>query len=58
MRHVSSNDTLTYEHFSATLGIPLPLPEGKSEPPWAQHDFSYRFTGLPPVEVYELAGLL
>ena len=58
MRLVSSNETLTYAHFSATLGIPLPLREGESEPPWAQHDFSYRFTGLPPVEVYELAGLL
>ena len=31
----------------------MPESEGKSVPVWAQHQFSFAFTGLPPVAVYE-----
>jgi len=36
-----------------TLGVLPPESEGKSQPPWAEHQFSFRFTGLPPLEAYE-----
>ena len=45
---------LTLFKWYDTLGKSLPITEGKSGPPWAQLQFSYRFGGLPPLEVYEL----
>ena len=39
--------------WSATLGKFLPVSEGKSEPPWAQRNFSHAFTGVVPLECYE-----
>ncbi len=44
--------------YSATLGMLLPFPQGKEGPPWGRPHFSYRFSGIPPVQVYEAAGLL
>ncbi len=44
---------LRFRAFYDTLRIPLPISEGKVEPPWAQPQFSYRFSGLPPVEAYD-----
>ena len=43
----------TPRRYSATLGKFLPGNTAKMQPPWAEHNFSHRFTGLPPVEVYE-----
>ena len=36
-----------------TLLQSLPISEAEEVPPWAQSNFSYRFTGEPPIEVYE-----
>ena len=41
------------QRWSVTLGKFLAVPEGESGPPWAQQHFSFRFSGLPPVEAYE-----
>ena len=30
----------------------------KAGPPWADNDFSYRFGGLPPVEMYVKWGYM
>jgi len=52
---------LRYLHpkrWSATLGKFLAASEGKKGPPWGQPHFSYRFSGVPPVQVYEAMGLL
>ena len=49
-------DCWSGRYFSATLGILLPKPTGKTQPPWAEPHFSYRFTSLPPIEVYEEWG--
>ncbi len=47
------NALLPYRHYSATLGKFLPECEGKVRPPWANNDFSFRFTGQVPVSAYE-----
>ena len=39
--------------FYATLGKFLPVSTAKMQPPWAEHNFSHRFSGDVPVEVYE-----
>ncbi len=46
------------QRWSATLGKVLAGPKGQQGPPWGQPHFSYLFSSTPPVEVYELAGLL
>jgi len=46
-------DSARYE---CTLGSSDAVAEGKMRPPWAETSFSYRFTGVPPLEAYE--GLL
>jgi len=50
------NDWLTRGRWSDTLGKFVPIPEGKVEPPWAQPKFSFRFSGLPPLECYDEIG--
>ena len=47
---------LTTEDLFATLGIPMPVPEEKVRPPWANYNFSYRFTGEVPLSVYLRRG--
>ncbi len=37
----------------ATLGKFAAESEAKMRPPWAETSFSFRFSGLPPVEVYD-----
>ncbi len=39
--------------WSATLGKSVAVSTAKRAPVWANTDFSYRFSGLPPVEVYD-----
>ncbi len=51
-RRVSEN-SLTRDYYSVTLGMFQRFPEGKVEPPWAQPQFSFRFSGVPPVECYD-----
>jgi len=46
----------TGQRWSATLGIASAEPNKNGAPLWAQPQFSYRFSGIPPVEVYELNG--
>jgi len=58
VRDMLGNEFLTTERWYATLGKSVAEPEGKSEPVWARPQFSYRFTGTPPIEVYELMGLI
>jgi len=42
----------------ATLGKPAAGSTGKSQPPWAERNFSHRFTGTVPVNIYaDLASL-
>ena len=47
------NLPLTFKRWSATFGKFVPAYEGKEQPPWAEHQFSFAFTGQPPTEVYE-----
>ena len=51
------NEFWPTNRFYATLGKSLAEPEQKSEPVWAQPQFYFAFTGLPPVEVYENLNL-
>ncbi len=50
---VGPNGRLTLIEPTATLEKFLPESEGKSVPPEAQRNFSFRFTGVPPIGVYE-----
>ncbi len=52
-RDVLVNKGLTISRWSDTLGKFVAEREGESGPVWAQHQFSFRFTGLPPLEAYE-----
>ena len=56
MRDMLGNEFFPTWRFYATLGKSVAESEEKSEPDWAQPQFSHRFTGLPPVEVYVIAG--
>ena len=47
---------LTFGDVCDTLGKLPANTEGKMQPPWAQQSFSFQFTELPPVEVYEAYG--
>ena len=55
-RDVLAIKGLTRQRYSATLGKSSPVCEGEEGPDWANPNFSYRFTGQPPVEVYEANG--
>ncbi len=50
---MSERYRLTSAGGTVTLLQSLPEPKQKVEPPWAQQHFSYRFTGEPPVDVYD-----
>ncbi len=51
--YVDEDDGLTFFKECVTLQNLSPESEGKSCPPWGQRQFSYRFTGQPPVSVYD-----
>ena len=48
-----TNEGLPIYRWCDTLGKFVAEPEGKTQPVWAEHQFSFAFSGLPPVEVYE-----
>ena len=50
--HVS-NGVLHLMEMCDTLGKSDAEAEGKKVPVWAQHSFSYRFSGLPPLSCYD-----
>ena len=47
------NNHLTNDSHYGTLSESDAESEGKSRPPWAEHNFSHAFTGLPPVNCYK-----
>ena len=49
---VGANGCLTVHEVAATLGKSDAESEGKCEPPWVRNNFSFAFTGQPPLECY------
>ncbi len=48
-----TNTLHTRRRWSATLGKFVAVSEGEEGPVWVQPQFSYAFTGQPPLEAYE-----
>ena len=53
VRGFVSNGALQLMEICDTLGKSDAESEGKSVPVWAQPQFGYRFTGLPPLSCYD-----